>query len=357
MTARAKKSAALYFVIHFMLEVVCFFMLYSVVGDIKTIAAVMTVYNGVAFIPQMFFGTLRDLFDKFHPGIIGVPLLFGGFLIYFVFDATGFLFWISLILLCTGNALLHISGAELTIRTSGGKLSPVAIYVSGGAFGVITGQLLSAETDLSFWWIALLGVIMFPLVIYGETLYKDNSVENDFCDDYNFTASKTVTGVVIAVAFLIVMVRTYLGYAIPTSWNTTVVETILLYVSMGVGKALGGVLSDAIGLRKTAFISIIGALPFLILGDQIMIISLLGIMFFSMTMPITVGMLVSVMKIAPGAAFGVTTIAIFFGSVMATAFKADGFLQNCMIIVIASAICFLFAHYVLVPEKEVKNNV
>ena len=70
MTARAKKSAALYFVIHFMLEVVCFFMLYSVVGDIKTIAAVMTVYNGVAFIPQMFFGTLRDLFDKFHPGII-----------------------------------------------------------------------------------------------------------------------------------------------------------------------------------------------------------------------------------------------------------------------------------------------
>ena len=126
---------------------------------------------------------------------------------------------------------------------------------------------------------------------------------------------------------------------------------------MGVGKALGGVLSDAIGLRKTAFISIIGALPFLILGDQIMIISLLGIMFFSMTMPITVGMLVSVMKIAPGAAFGVTTIAIFFGSVMATAFKADGFLQNCMIIVIASAICFLFAHYVLVPEKEAKNNV
>ena len=335
-----------------MLEVVCFFMLYSVVGDIKTIAAVMTVYNGVAFIPQMFFGTLRDLFDKFHPGIIGVPLLFGGFLIYFVFDATGFLFWISLILLCTGNALLHISGAELTIRTSGGKLSPVAIYVSGGAFGVITGQLLSAETDLSFWWIALLGVIMFPLVIYGETIYKDNSVENDFCDDYNFTTSKTVTGVVIAVAFLIVMVRTYLGYAIPTSWNTTVVETILLYVSMGVGKALGGVLSDAIGLRKTAFISIIGALPFLILGDQIMIISLLGIMFFSMTMAITLAISVSAFPKTPGFAFGITTVGLALGVLPIFFFRIDNMIINIIMIVVASIMCLFIILKIARKEKK-----
>ena len=78
-------------------------------------------------------------------------------------------FWISLVLLSTGNALIHISGAELTIRVSEGKLTPVSVFVSGGSFGVITGRVLAA-TGVSFWWIALLCLLMFPLVLIGESL-------------------------------------------------------------------------------------------------------------------------------------------------------------------------------------------
>ncbi|MBO7450075.1 MAG: hypothetical protein J6U54_06855 [Clostridiales bacterium] len=354
MTKRSGKAALLYFVIHFIVEVICFFMMYRIVGDSVVVAIAATIYNAVAFVPQILFGSLRDLTPKFKPGIIGVPLLLAGFILYFVTNATGFIFWLSLIILCTGNALLHVSGAELTLRTAGGKLSPVAIFVSGGSFGLITGQLL-AKTNISFLWIVLLGIIMFPLVILGETLYKGNPKENDNCEGFNYTFSKRATGAIIAAAFVIVTVRSYLGYGIPTSWKKTVIQTVILYVFLGIGKALGGILSDLIGIRKTTFISIIGALPFLVFGDKIMIISLIGVMFFSMTMSITLGMLLSVMKIAPGAAFGVTTIGLFAGTVIASVVKTDSLLINCMIIVIASAICFLLAHYVLKPElKEEK---
>ena len=350
---RSARAAILYFVLHLMNEVVCYFMLYRIFKDPVFIVMVAMIYNCVAFVPQFFWGALRDLTDKFKPGILSVPFLLSGFLIFFIFDAKGVLFWISLVLLSVGNALIHISGAELTIRVSGGKLTPVAVFVSGGAFGVILGQVL-ASTNMSFWWIALLCALMFPLVLIGETLYKGNPKDCDECKDFNFVITGRKVAVVVVAAFFIVAVRSYVGYEIPLEWKDTLTESVMLFVFMGIGKAAGGFLCDKIGIRKTAFISIIGALPFLILGNQIMAISLIGIMFFSMTMAVTLGMVISVMKIAPGAAFGVTTAAIFAGSTIALFTKSTNIVTNIFIIVISSAVCFLMALYILKPEREEK---
>lgn len=350
---RSAKAAALYFVIHLLNEVVCFFMLYRIVQDPVFIAMVALVYNALAFVSQFFWGSLKDLLEKFRPGIISIPLLLSGYLIFFITDAKGVLFWISLSLLSIGNALIHISGAELTIRTSGGKLTPVAVFVSGGSFGVILGQVL-ASTEISFWWIALCCVMMFPLVLIGETLYKGNTKECNDCTGYNYVIPGRKALIVIFAVFFIVTIRSYLGYRIPMAWKTTLWQSVLLFVFMGIGKALGGVLSDKIGIRKTAIISIAGALPFLLLGNKIMVISLIGIMFFSMTMAVTIGMVISVMKIAPGAGFGVTTVALFAGTTIASFVRSGSLVVNISIIVITSAICFLLAMYVLRTDKEEK---
>ena len=351
MNTRSAKEAALYFVIHLLNEVVCFFMLYRIVQDPTFITMVALLYNCLAFVSQFFWGSLRDLLERFRPGLIAVPLLLSGFLLFFLTNATGALFWLSLVLLSIGNALIHISGAEMTIRTSGGKLTPVAVFVSGGSFGVIAGQVL-ASTDISFWWIAAACALMFPLVLIGDILYKGNPKECDDCSGYNYVIKSRKTIIVVFAAFFIVLVRAYIASEIPLAWKTTLVQGVLLYCSMGVGKALGGILSDKIGIRKTALISIIGSLPFLILGDQNMIISLIGVTFFSMTMAVTLGMVISVMKIAPGAAFGVTTIALFFGSVASWFGKSDNLVVSVFIIVITSAVCFLLTMYILKPDRE-----
>lgn len=350
--SRATKAAALYFVLHLLNEVVCYFMLYRIFEDPVFITMVALLYNCIAFVPQFFWGALRDLFEKFKPGIFSVPLLLSGFLIFFLGGAKGPLFWTSLVLLSVGNALIHVSGAELTIRTSGGTLTPVAVFVSGGSFGVILGQVL-ASTNLSFWWIALVCALMLPLVIVGETLYKNNPKDSDGCTGFNYVIHGRKTVIVILAVFFIVAVRALIGNEIPLAWKTTLTQTVLLYVFMGIGKALGGFLTDKIGMRKTAFISIIGALPFLILGNKLMVVSLIGIMFFSMTTAVTIGMAVSVMKIAPGAAFGVTTIALFVGATVSWFTGGGSFLTNVVIIVITSAICFLMSMYIIKPEREV----
>jgi len=350
--SRATRAAVLYFIIHMMNEVVCYFMLYRIFKDPAFITMVALIYNCVAFVPQFFWGALRDLIEKFKPGILSVPLLLSGFLLFFITNAEGALFWLSLVLLSTGNAMIHVSGAELTIRTSNGKLTPVAVFVSGGSFGVILGQVL-ASTDMSFWWIALICACMMPLVIGGERLYKDNPKESDECNGFNYVIPGRKAIIVALAVFFIVAVRSYIGYGIPMAWKKTLVESVLLYVFMGIGKALGGFLSDMIGIRKTAFICIIGALPFLILGNKIMIVSLIGITLFSMTTAVTLGMVISVIKVAPGAAFGITTIALFAGAVISWFVKSSSLTVNVLILVITSAVCFLLALYILKPEKEV----
>ena len=347
----AAKASVLYFVIHMLNEVVCYFMLYRILEDPLFILTVALIYNCIAFVPQLFWGALRDLTVKFKPGILAVPLLLSGFLLFFISQDREVVFWISLVLLSTGNALIHISGAELTIRVSEGKLTPVSVFVSGGSFGVITGRVLAA-TGVSFWWIALLCLLMFPLVLIGESLYKDIPAESDKCGGFNYVkAGKSIASVVSGV-FFIVAVRSYIGYGIPMTWKTTLVQSVLLFIFMGTGKALGGFLSDIIGIRKTAFISIIGALPFLILGNENMIVSLIGITFFSMTMSVTLGMIISVMKTSPGTAFGVTTAALFAGAVIAWFTGSDSIIVNVLIIVITSALCFLITLNILKPDKE-----
>ena len=121
---------------------------------------------------------------------------------------------------------------------------------------------------------------------------------------------------------------------------------------MGVGKALGGILSDTIGIRKVGILSTLVAIPFLSFGDNIMVISLIGVMFFSMTMAITLGMLASIFKKNPGLAFGYTTIGLFLGTAPIFFIRVIGLANNIILIAISSIICSLLLSLTL--KKEVK---
>ena len=118
-----------------------------------------------------------------------------------------------------------------------------------------------------------------------------------------------------------------------------------------IGAGASGIAAAIVAARCGASVSLFEHTDSI--GNKIMIVSLIGIMFFSMTAAVTLGMVISVMKIAPGAAFGVTTVAIFFGTLAAFFVRSDSLIFNISMIVITSAICFLLAMYILKPDKEV----
>lgn len=333
----------LYFYIHFVVEVVCFYFL-SKLTDSNIVWLVPFLYDAFAFVPQSIIGYINDRYPKLKVSLIGVCLLFFGMAI---FSFTCWSKFISLFFVCFGNAFIHVGGAENTLKNSKGKLSHSAIFVAGGSFGVISGRLL-AKTVLPSYIMLPFILTMIPFILFADTY---NSKESS-CKEFNYVKKSLNIGLVIFLATLVVVVRGYMGYGIPTSWNKSTLQTVYLFCIMGCGKALGGILSDAYGIRKVGVLSTLLAVPFLAIGDNLMIVSLLGVMFFSMTMAITLAILVSCLKEHPGLAFGHTTIGLFLGTAPIFFIKIPSTLVNIIMITVLSIACSFTLGFILKKDGE-----
>ncbi len=339
-------TGLLYFYVHFITEIICFFCLTKIYGDYQLLWLVPFMYDFLAFVPQSIIGYLCDKYPKFKPGLTGVIITILGLISYYIITN----FYISIALIAIGNAFIHVSGAEVTLRTSEGKMSHSAIFVAGGSFGVVTGKLL-AKTWFSYWMLIPFALTMIPFMIKADQYKRVES-----CDNHNYHNPKVPKMLLIVLATLVVIVRGYMGYGIPISWNKTTIQLVLLFSFMGIGKALGGILIDKIGMRKTALISTIGAYPLLIFGDNIMIISLIGVMFFSMTMAITLGLLVSVLKKKPGLAFGFTTIGLFLGTAPTFYVAVIDNYINIIIVSVSTLICIPILLYFVRKDEKYGTN-
>lgn len=333
----------LYFYIHLITEICSFYYLSSAIGNNAYLWVLPLIYDTLAFTPQSIFGYLSDRYPKIPLGLIGAILI----VIALFISSINLGKYTAVIILCLGNALIHVNGAEVTLRSSKGKLSHSAIFVSGGSFGVIAGKILG-DLNVSRYIIIVLALTMITFILLAET-YRPKNKE---LKEYHYHNPKISKGLLIILAVIIVVIRGYMGYGIPTSWNKTIIESIFLYSFMGLGKALGGILSDLIGMKKVAYLSIIGALPFLLIGNNLMIISLIGVMLFSMTMSVTLGLLVSVLKESPGLAFGLTTIGLFLGTIPIFFIQISSYVTNSIIITISTLLCLVILKYIIRGEKD-----
>lgn len=344
------KSGIMYFYIHFVTEVICFFTLYRYTGTRPEMWILYLSYDMLAFVPQGVIGFISDRFPRIPLGSAGLLVMASSTLL-FKHASNPFL---SLVVLCVGNCLVHVNGAETTLRTSEGKLSGSAIFVSGGSFGVVTGRLL-AKTGCAFWPVVLLVLSAVPLTLFAQRYVNDETVPySEQCKKFNYTKPGVASWILIVLAVVIVAVRGFMGYGIPTSWNKSSVQTVFLFIFMGAGKALGGIAADHAGFRKTAMISVVVAAPFLMAGDHFMAVSLVGVMLFSMTMAITLGLLVSVIPRTPGLAFGLTTIGLFLGTMPVFFFKFVTVPANCIMIAVLSCLCLGFMQIII--RKDLKDE-
>lgn len=295
----------IYSYIHFAVEVACFYFLFSRLSDSPLWWGFALLFDALAFLLQGFIGVFADKHPKINYGLWGcLIILLSLFLPFDVF---------ALITLGAGNALVHIGGAQKTLKTSEGKITPTGFFVGGGSFGVIIGQLLGVmkKNILVLIPIALILFSVFILV-YISRLYETEEKEWKL----DITTGHSVA-IIMIVSFAVIAIRAYIGYAIPTEWKKTNLQAILLFFIMGTGKITGGILADTLGHYKTALISSVFALPLLLFGNSNMVLSLIGVGLFSMTMPITISILVSKFPKQPCFCFGVTTIALFVGTLPA----------------------------------------
>ena len=326
--AMIASRAAGWAAVHFCTEVACFYWLYYRMGDSAWWWIIALLYDALAFVPQSFIGILSDRFPRLRLGEVGVVMILTALLL--PWNAA------ALPLLCIGNCLLHVEGARGTLCESQGRLAPVGIFVGGGSPGVILGRILGLAGCTV--WVPVLGMLWAA----GMTLALPRPVEHEA---RGFDMAAPVEDLpLVVLTTLSVAVRAYVAYAIPMSWNQAPWQSVLLFVTMGVGKAMGGVLSDLIGPRRTALWSLGLSIPLLCLGDRVMAVSLLGVALFSMTMPVSVGVLVSRYPKNVGLCFGITTVGLFLGTAPAFFVRADGMAVYIpLIVLIGLGAIFAFA--------------
>lgn len=323
----------LYFAVHFSVEITSFYVLTSYTDSVY-VWWLMLIYDFVAFVPQGFFGFLRDKNIKINFALIGTALTTLSLVLMWL-DLNVFLI---IVVISLGNCLIHVHGAELTLRSSPGKMTPSAVFVAGGSFGLVVGKLMAMH-HIPIIFVLIINLLSLAPIMLAELFKDDDGYDN--LKKYRFASNRFSPAVIIALATFVVAVRAFMGYGIPTAWNKTELQTILLFFAMGIGKGLGGVLTDKIGIRLTAMISTIGALPFLIAGENLMLISLLGISIFSMTMAVTLALIVSVLQKYPGVAFGFTTLGLFLGTSLMFFFRIHSFIVNAILISVLTVLCML----------------
>lgn len=352
---KAEFSGGLYFLVHFLLEITSFYIL-TCYTDSAVIWLLLLFYDAAAFVPQGLFGWLYDKGIKINFALTGT-LLTSAALVLLAVSANAF---VTVAVLSLGNCMVHIHGAETTLRASPGRMTPAAVFVSGGSFGVITGKLLSAAEIPVPWILAFNLLSVIPILIAERLRSSDGADGSENLRKYCYANTAVSAAVIIAAATFVVAVRAYMGYGIPTGWNKTTLQAVALYGCMGLGKALGGVLTDRIGIRRTALISTVGALPFLVLGADCMPVSLIGISVFSMTMPVTLALIVSCLQRYPGVSFGFTTLGLFWGSVPVFFIRVQSVFWNCVMLAALTAVCTLFLLILCAKptaRKESEKNV
>ncbi len=330
----AQKFGVLYAYIHFAVEVACFFLLYNRFESGPLGVMYFLLFDALAFVPQSFLGILNDKYPNLNIGLIGSVFMVLSFFVPINI--------ISIVLLTLGNALLHVSGAQYTMHGADGKLGPLGTFVGAGSFGLVTGKLLGGA---GYEWGMIIPVVLMLVAMVMTIVLPRYYEQVDDCHKFNAGADKSA-GLVILLAFIVVAIRSYVGYAIPTGWNKSNIQTIALFLFMGAGKIAGGFVADKIGYRKTAALSLGFSLPFLVFGDSIMWLSLIGVALFSMTMTLTVGIIASKIPRMPGLAFGITTVALFLGVFPAFFIRPDTLIEHQLvsgILNIIALICLLMS--------------
>lgn len=332
----ARKSGWVYAFAHFATEVICFYWLYRYVCKDVWFAII---YDVLAFVPQLFLGWYADNHPEVKIGPIGIGLLFFVAVLSPMISLENDNLWriVFFLILTVGNCFVHVAGAEATTRGANGKMSPSGVFVGAGSFGLIFGRLMgSANID----WMVLVPIVLLVAAFFLTRNDYDPVRMRQEASGFR-TASARPMWIIVLLIFLTVAVRAYIGYAIPTAWIQNTSQLVILYVFMGIGKMVGGMIADRIGARRTAVLSLLLALPLLIIGEKNMILSLLGVMLFSMTMSISYGVLLSQFPDIPGFAFGITTLGLSVGTIPAFFILLPGILWNDMIIIVLSVVAIV----------------
>ena len=114
------------------------------------------------------------------------------------------------------------------------------IGLIGAAF-FVAAILLAKFDSFNMCLVSVFIIVLFS--IFTSARWCKSSVKYIDVDIVNGKYSHVV---ILLIALIVVMVRSYMGFVIPINWKSEFYHSILLFTFLGIGKALGGLFLGAV---------------------------------------------------------------------------------------------------------------
>jgi len=287
-------------------------------------------YNIIAFGAQPILGWISDSF-KVPRGfaIIGCIIVALGVCLVSVAAMP------AILIAGLGNAFFHVGGGTISLNLTPKKASAPGIFVAPGALGLFIGALI-ANNGLFF---PLAFVLAFAVACVAMFVIKKPKLNLK-----PLTPKSNIFFVVLLLILLSVVIRALVGSVVAFPWKTDFVLLIALTLAVVFGKAFGGVLADKLGWIRVATIGLIVSAPLLYFGPSFALVGLFGMLIFNFTMPVTLVAVSNSLPGRPGFSFGLTTLALLLGALLAF-FPSKAFFvapEIIFVVIIISAACVYF---------------
>ena len=303
-----KKIVLIYSTIHFIVDLACAILVTNFIsqkigGNISFFIGII-VYNFFAFAMQLPVGIIADKVNK-----NAICSAIGCLLVAIAFGLSNFG-----IVACTiagiGNAMFHVGGGIDVLNISDKKATLSGIFVSTGAMGIFLGGK-SSSIGFNKYYIIVVTLLLSAILL----LWLYNQIKEKVRNE-KVIIPKINSNEMIAIICLIITVciRGYVGLILSFEWKSNFILAVISICAVVFGKMLGGIIGDRIGFTKISLISLIVSAICFIFAFNNSILGILAILFFNMTMPITLTALSNILFNNKGMAFGLLTLALFIGA-------------------------------------------
>lgn len=289
-------------ILHFFVDGICAYTIFNrlyVTESYTVIILVFVIYNTLAFMTQPFLGMMIDAIGK-------EKLWLNASLILLLLGAIVPLYtWISLFLIGIANSMFHVVGGKYTVALSKDQSAYLGLFVALGASGLAIGTHLYTPFLLPLFVsiTAILGLICFCL----KDEYREHSKQHTMPQLLE-TEKKYVL-----ILSLAVTIRAIIGKAVPPLFEPTTFLLVGIGISSTLGKMIGGIMADRIGIRLTVWITLPLALIGYLFFRENVVVYLLSTVLFNTTMPITLFLSNQNMKQREGLSFGILAFTLFPG--------------------------------------------
>lgn len=297
----------IYSLVHLVVDLACAVLVKKLVtpnteNELVLFIAVV-LYNFFAFAIQFPIGIMADKINK-----NGIVALVGCMMVAFAYLFSNFAL-IPCIIAGLGNAMYHIGSGIDVLNISDKKASLSGIYISTGALGIFLGSSQDVTIFNGYRMVFLLIISAIIIKILYDKI-KDKVINEEIIIPMINKNEK----IIIICLMITVIIRSYMGFILAFEWKKDFYLEFIATLALIFGKMFGGIIGDKIGFLKISIFSLLISSIGFILAFNNWIIGCIAILFFNMTMPITLTALVNLLPNNKGMAFGLLTFALFLGS-------------------------------------------